>query len=138
MSEMKYKSVLLIDDSEIDVLVNRRLMELTGFCSSISVFHSAEDGLKYLQEECGISDHAPDWIFLDMHLPVMDGYEFIEQFASLPFFITEKTKIIVLSVLQKPEHVKKVFSHPFVIGQIEKPLTREALQDLSVGLRFKV
>ncbi len=122
--------VLLIDDSEIDVLVNRRLMELTSFSKSIMVTGSAEEALHYLQHECRNADDAPDWIFLDVHLPGKSGYDFIREFSSLPEAIREKSKIIILSVFQKPEHLEKALEYPYVFGQLDKPLTQSALRDL--------
>lgn len=125
-----FKNALLIDDSEIDILVNRRLIELTNFASSVSVTGSAEEALHYLREECS-ADSAPDWIFLDMHLPGMDGYEFIEEFKQLPSFITKKSKIIILSVYQKQERLQRALEYDFVECQFEKPLTQEALRMLA-------
>ena len=66
-----YGSVLIVDDSEIDVLVNRRLMEITRFAGQVIIAHDGAEALRYLQEECRHASDAPDWIFLDMHLPVM-------------------------------------------------------------------
>ncbi|MCC7231700.1 MAG: response regulator [Bacteroidia bacterium] len=129
-SGFTYNSVLLVDDSEIDVLVNRRLMELTSFAARITVTSSGEEALHYLREECGSASSAPDWIFLDMHLPMMNGYDFIEEFRNLPGFITGKTRIIILSVMPNPEQLKKVFQYEFMFDQIDKPLTREALLTL--------
>ncbi len=126
-----FHRALIIDDSEIDVLVNRRLMELTRFASDIIVTTTGEQAIHLLKEECANSSHAPDWIFLDMHLPGMSGYEFIDEFKRLPDFITHKTKIMVLSVFNKPEHIKKIFENCFVAGQIEKPLTQQALKDIA-------
>ena len=134
----KFNSVLLIDDSEIDVLVNRRLIEITGFASNVIVTGTAEHALHYLIEECKDATHAPDWIFLDMYLPMMNGYDFIEEFKLLPDFIQQKTKIIVLSVMQNPEHLKKVFANDFVAGQFEKPLTQQALKEIASGTFEKI
>jgi CheY-like chemotaxis protein len=124
-----FKNVLLVDDSEIDILVNRRLIELTQFASSVTVTSSGEEAMHYLREECNATT-APDWIFLDMYLPMMSGYDFIEEFKTLPTFITSKSKIIVLSVFQKQERLQKVFENSFVAGQLEKPLTKDALKNL--------
>ncbi len=137
-SKFSFSSTMLIDDSEIDVLVNRRLMELTSFSESMIIMHSAEEALNFLRNECGSSDHAPDWIFLDMYLPLMSGYDFIEEFKKLPSFILEKTKIIVLSVFQKQERLQKVFENKFVFGQLEKPLTQQALKNLVNGAKENV
>ncbi|MBL0103745.1 MAG: response regulator [Bacteroidetes bacterium] len=125
-----FNSVLIVDDSEIDVLVNRRLMELTNFASNIAVAGTGEEGLRYLQEECANAGNAPDYIFLDIHLPMMSGYDFMEAFKSLPSYITEKTKIIVLSVFQKPDHLRVLSQNAAVIGQVEKPLTQQVLKEL--------
>lgn len=129
--KFSFASVLLVDDSEIDVLVNRRLMELTSFASRVIVTSSGEEALHYLREECSSEKHAPDWIFLDMHLPMMNGYDFIEEFKSLPDSIRLKSKIIILSVFNKPDQLKKVFENDFVAGQLDKPLTQQALYELA-------
>src|SRR4051812_16587937 len=107
-----FKNVLLIDDSEIDILVNRRLIELTSFSSNVTVTSSGEEAMHFLREECTEAT-APDWIFLDMYLPMMSGYDFIEEFKTLPEYITSKSKIIVLSVFQKQERLQKVFENSF-------------------------
>jgi len=126
-----FRSVLLIDDSEIDVLVNRRLMELTSFAKEVYKAGSAEEALQFLSEECNSEALAPDWIFLDFYLPGMSGHEFLEAFASLPEAIVHKTRIIILSVFQKPELRQKMLEFPWVFGQLDKPLTQDALHALS-------
>jgi len=135
MSEKKYSftTTLLIDDSEIDVLVNRRLIELTHFSENIIIAHSAEEALYFLKNECKSAAQAPDWIFLDMYLPLMSGYDFIDEFESLPPFIRDKSKIVVLTVFQKQERLQKALEKSFVYSQLEKPLTQEALKNLANG-----
>jgi CheY-like chemotaxis protein len=133
-----FTTTLLIDDSEIDVLINRRLMELTFFSSNIVSVRSAEEGLSFLHRECKRAEEAPDWIFLDMYLPMMNGYDFIDAFKNLPSYITEKSKIVVLSVIQRQDHLLKIFENKFVFGQLEKPLTQEALKNLVNGRKESI
>ncbi len=130
-SKFHFKHVLLIDDSEIDILVNRRLMELTFFASQITIAGSGEEALEFFRHECRSADEAPDLIFLDMYLPMMSGYDFIEEFKKLPEYVTNKTKIIILSVFQKQEHLDKALENHFVAGQLEKPLSRQSLSALA-------
>jgi CheY-like chemotaxis protein len=140
MPEEKFRfgSTLLIDDSEIDVLVNRRLIQLTSFCENIVVTRSAEEALNFLKGECHSSAHAPDWIFLDMYLPMMSGYDFIEEFKKLPDFITNKSRVIVLSVFQKQEKLRAVFENSFVFGHLEKPLSQQSLKNLMNGTKENI
>jgi CheY-like chemotaxis protein len=137
-SKFSFSSTLLVDDSEIDVLVNRRLMELTYFSEYITITNSAEEALNFLHNECSSAAHAPDWIFLDMYLPLMSGYDFIEEFKGLPSFIRDKTRIIVLSVFQKQDSLQKVFENKFVFGQLEKPLTQQALKNLVSSVKENI
>ena len=136
--KFSFTTTLLIDDSEIDVLVNRRLIELTAFSENVVVARTAEEALFFLQHECVFTEQAPDWIFLDMYLPMMSGYDFIEAFKNLPSVIKDKTKIVVLSVFQKQEQLMKIFENKFVFGQLEKPLTREGLNMLANGSKENI
>ena len=136
--KFSFDTALLIDDSEIDVLVNRRLIELTAFSENIVITRTAEEALFFLQHECVITEQAPDWIFLDMYLPMMSGYDFIEAFKNLPSVIKDKSKIVVLSVFQKQEQLMKIFENKFVFGQLEKPLTQDALKMLASGSKENI
>jgi len=125
-----FTTTLIIDDSEIDVLVNRRLIELWRFSENIIIANSGEEALQFLKIECTSADYAPDLILLDVHLPGMNGYEFIEEFKKLPQHIRNKTKIVVLSVSQKQNELDEALQHNFVLTNIEKPLTQISLKAL--------
>lgn len=113
-------------------------MELTSFSENVIVTGTAEEALDFLQIECVSEKDVPDWIFLDLHLPMMSGYDFIEEFKTLPEFIKEKSKIIIFSVFPKPEQIEKTFQNKFVVGRIEKPLTQQILKDISEGKNIVV
>lgn len=113
-------------------------MELTSFSANVIVAGSAEEALEFLRHECVSEKDVPDWIFLDLHLPMMSGYDFVEEFKTLPNFIKEKSKIIIFSVFPRPEHLRKVFENKFVAGRIEKPLTQQVLKDLAAGKKIDV
>ena len=76
--QFSFGSVLIVDDSEIDVLVNRRLIEITKFAREVIITHNGEEAFNYLMK-CN-SAAIPDWIFLDLHLPVMSGFEFLDNY----------------------------------------------------------
>ena len=129
----RFGSVLIVDDSEIDVLVNRRLMELTRFAGNVIIARNGEEALDYLKSECKSPQEVPDWIFLDMHLPGMGGVEFIEAMKELPAYFRVRTRVVILSVLQNPAVLDEILKLEFVHGRMDKPLTQQALLEL-VGL----
>jgi len=131
MNDYTYSHVMIIDDSEIDVLVSRRLMELTHFASHVTITSTAEEAVDFLKNEVTNSMQAPEVILLDMHLPGMSGFDFINLFKTLPGYIVDKTKIVVLSAFQKQEKIEKLFENKFIAGQLDKPLTQESLRKLA-------
>jgi len=130
MNDYTYRHILLIDDSEIDVLVNRRLMELTHFASHVTITSTAEEAVDFLKNEVLNEAQAPELILLDMHLPGMSGFDFIKMFRTLPDFIRNKTRIVILSAFQKQEELDKIFENTFVAGQLDKPLTQDSIRKL--------
>ncbi|CAN5670709.1 response regulator [soil metagenome] len=130
MNNYSYNHILLIEDSEIDVLVYRRLMELMHFAAHVTITSTAEEAVDFLRNEVTNEAEAPELILLDMHLPGMSGFDFLKIFESLPEFILHKSKVIVLSVFQKPDDIRKISENKFVTGQLEKPLTQDSLRKL--------
>ena len=128
MNNYAYRHILLIEDSEIDVLVYRRLMELMHFAAHVTITSNAEEAVDFLKHEVKNEEQSPDLILLDMNLPGMSGFDFIKIFGTLPDFILNKTKIVVLSVFQKQEDIDKLNDNKLIIGQLEKPLTQESLR----------
>lgn len=131
MDNYTYKHILLIEDSEIDVLVYRRLMELMNFASHVTITSTAEEAIDFLRHEVTNEEQSPDLILLDMHLPGMSGFDFLELFNALPEYILNKTRIVILSVFQKQEEINKLAQNKFVLGQLEKPLTQESLRKMA-------
>ena len=131
MDNYTYKHILLIEDSEIDVLVYRRLMELMNFASHVTITSTAEEAVDFLRHEVTNEQQAPDLILLDMHLPGMSGFDFLEYFNALPEYILNKTRVVVLSVFQKQEEINKLSENNYVLGQLEKPLTLESLRKMA-------
>src|SRR3989337_2373957 len=94
MSKMVDKT-MLIDDSEIDLFIHRRFLELCNFSKELIAYKSAETALDSLRNLNGAP--PPNIIFLDLNMPVVDGFSFLNLFTELPDEIRKDTRIVVLT-----------------------------------------
>src|SRR5688572_30468975 len=101
----KFHLVLLIDDNPIDNLVNQKLIERANLAEAIIVRDSAVSAIEYLKSNCDKPENIPDTIFLDIRMPEMDGFQFLEEFDRLPAEVTSKVTIYMLSSSIDPKDI---------------------------------
>lgn len=128
----RFNAVLLIDDNEIDNFINERIISSSGFCDhgNITVKNSADAALAYLREMDVNSEKIPDFIFLDLNMPVKDGFGFLAEFAELNENIRKKSRVVVLSSSISPDDINRASTNPFVHKYLNKPLTDKYLEAL--------
>ena len=121
--------VMLVDDSEIDLFINRKILEYNHFCRDIISTTSPREALDMLRN----LDHkrAPEIIFLDLNMPVINGFKFLNEFSKLPKNVRDQISIVVLTSSDNYEDKKRVAKSSSVIKFISKPLTDEKV----LGLR---
>lgn len=125
--EYKYKTALLIDDNEIDNFINKKLLLKTKFALDIIETKSAINALEYLNLNVDNLDNLPGIIFLDIMMPVMDGFEFLEEYDKLPDVIKKKCRIIMLSSTESFKDLNRANSNKHVYKFLNKPLTEPVL-----------
>jgi CheY-like chemotaxis protein len=124
----KCELIVLIDDNDFDNFVNRKLIEKLDLTSDLKVLNNGFEGINFLKilSELGKS---PDLIFLDLDMPVMNGFEFLRQFNRLPKEQNKNTRIIVLTSSSNPAdyNLAKALG---CCAYLEKPLTREKIKEI--------
>ena len=130
MSTFKYKSLLLIDDSYIDNLINRKILDNANFAESITVIESPKEAFNYIRDLYLEGKELPEVIFLDLRMPLMNGFEFLEALMDLPDLGPDKIRIYVLTSSLDPEDIKRVKENHLVTRFISKPLTSQILQEI--------
>jgi CheY-like chemotaxis protein len=121
-----YHTCLLIDDNYIDNFVTRKLLENSKFAEKIVVCQSPSEAIEILRD----GSVKPDVIFLDIRMPLMDGFEFLEEYDKLAI-AKEQIKIFLLSSSFDPIDIKRSLANKYITQFIHKPLTHQVLEDLS-------
>lgn len=125
---MSPKKVLLIDDSEIDNYINKAVLSKSEFILEIITKTSGTDALQYL--ESADKHSFPDIIFLDIRMPGMDGFEFMDQYIKLPKTLTAQCKVFVLSSSIDPIDIEKSNSYKEIEKHLTKPLAHHSIDKL--------
>ena len=121
--------VILIDDSEIDNAVNKKLLKLARISDAIEVYTSPRQSLENVKE-LGITWTSPRLILLDLSMPDIDGMQWLKIFRELPDQVQNKCLIYVLSASIDRKQLDLVDADPSVIALLEKPLDVYLLQQL--------
>jgi CheY-like chemotaxis protein len=120
-----YKTCLLIDDNYIDNFITRRILESSHFAEQIIVRQSPAEAIDSLRE----GSIKPDVIFLDIRMPVMNGFEFLQEYDAL-LIDKNDTKIFMLSSSLDPMDMKQSLGNKYITQFIHKPLTLKALEEI--------
>jgi CheY-like chemotaxis protein len=122
----KLNCILLIDDDPIANFINTRLLKSLSITEHISIMKNGVDATKFLLDLEKRGENCPELIFLDINMPVMDGFEFYHTFQKLKFSNTTPVKFIVLSTSSYFNDIEK-FEKMGVSDFIYKPITKEKL-----------
>lgn len=121
------KHVLLIDDNEIDNYINKIIITKSNIADLITVKDSGIDALGFLRNLAATDQPFPELIFLDVQMPEMDGFEFLDQFNQFPEDLKAKTSINMLTSSNNSDDIKKAVDFPFVKNFFNKPMTTEMI-----------
>ncbi len=135
MAEKKYRTVMLIDDNEIDNLINQKMIEASSITENIYTHTGAKSAIEFLKnmEKLDVSEKVlPDVIFLDIDMPLMDGFQFLDEFEKLSDNTKGKCKIVMLTSSINPQDFNRSKKYDNVKLYLNKPLSHESIQNLNV------
>lgn len=125
--------IMLVDDNDTDNFISKRIIEITRFASRIEVKGSGKSALDYLKENQHIQKNLPNIIFLDINMPIVDGFVFLYEFDKFSELVKSKCKIIILSSSDNKRDIDKIVNNNHVIKFITKPLTEMALEEIKMS-----
>ena len=127
----KLQTVLLVDDNEADNFLHRLIIEEAGIAQRIVVKYDGQQALDYLNtppEEGGYP--APQLIFLDINMPRMNGWEFLQAYDLLPEERKGEVIVVMLTTSLHSDDSRRAVESPWVRDFLNKPLTEESLMKI--------
>ena len=129
-NDQRIELVMLVDDNDTDNFISKRIIEITGFAKDVEIKNSGKSALEYLEENKADADKLPDIIFLDINMPIVDGFVFLYEFEKFADSIKNKCKVIILSSSDNKRDIDKIVNNDHVIKFVTKPLTENALDEI--------
>jgi CheY-like chemotaxis protein len=125
-------TILFIDDDTITLMLCKMVISKSLFSKQIVTAKNGEEALQYFntlkQANTDAQLSKPQLIFLDLNMPVMSGWEFLDSFSTPEYSEFNNTKVIILSSTIDPEDLEKSNKYPMVIDFLSKPISKEMLE----------
>ncbi len=122
---------MLVDDNDTDNFLSKKIMEHVNFSENILIKNTGKSALEYLHQNQNDLDKIPDIIFLDINMPIVDGFVFLYEYENFPPQLHEKVKVVVLSSSNNKRDINQFLNNRFVHQFISKPLSEKALMELA-------
>lgn len=124
----------IIDDDPIFIFGVKKVMQLADVCNNFLIYRNGKEALDALTALISDGKKLPDVILLDLNMPILDGWQFLDEFIKVP--VSKKVTIYIVSSSVDPEDVLKAKSYNIVNNYIIKPITMkklvEALADMDL------
>ena len=122
--------VMLVDDNETDNFISKRIIEITDFAKDVIIKSSGKSALEYIGAHRNDTDKLPDLIFLDINMPIVDGFVFLYEFEKFAEMVKNKCRVIILSSSDNKRDIDKIVNNDHVIKFVTKPLTETELNEI--------
>lgn len=119
------KKLMLVEDDEIFVFITLKIIKKAEFNGELKVFGNGKAAIEYLEEISGDESLLPEIIFLDLSMPVLDGWGFLDEFLKLMPKLTKKITIYIVTSSVSPHDVQRAKSINIVSDFIVKPISKE-------------
>ncbi|WP_269227589.1 response regulator [Flavobacterium eburneipallidum] len=122
-------TVLCIDDDPIALMLCKMVISKTMFSNEIITAKNGLEGLNYFKNlKENNESKQPQLILLDLNMPIMGGWEFLDSFSTQEYDTYNSTKIIILSSTIDPDDLEKSKNYAMVLDFLPKPISKEMLE----------
>ncbi len=122
--------ICVIDDDQVYQYTVTRTIEVQKLAKKILVFSDGEEAIQFLIDNVANNENVPDVIFLDINMPVMDGWQFLEEYVRIKPTIGKKVTIYMVSSSVDPVDLERAKKISEISDYIIKPVTPNRLKDI--------
>lgn len=126
----KIDTFCIIDDDDIYQFTTSLLLKKTDLVNKIIVFSNGLKAINFLKDEMGNKENIPDILFLDVNMPVMDGWEFLEEYLLIKSMLPKTVVIYMVSSSVDERDVLKAKSISALSGYLVKPISSQNIMDV--------
>lgn len=126
----RFSNVLLVEDDPITIMVCDRIIKMSDFADTVVSCENGKAAIDHINNIISEGKQFPEIIFLDINMPVMNGWDFLEEFELVKDKVSPLPRIFILSSTVDPEDYKRAKSFTAVDSFISKPLSKELLQTI--------
>lgn len=119
-----FETVMIIDDNSTDLYITSRIITKNNFGKKVVEYSAAEDALKYLRENQDDITMLPQVIFIDIYMPLMSGFEFMERYDQLPTSLKNYCKVFIISSTIDDFDIARARNDENVVSFQVKPITK--------------
>ncbi|GAA4456656.1 response regulator [Rurimicrobium arvi] len=128
-----FQLACIIDDDPIFVFAAGKQMELRSFATGTLVYRNGKEAIEGLKQRIQLEQAFPEVILLDLNMPVMDGWQFLEALTEITLPVTPKLYVVSSSI--NPADIERARSFSLVTDFVTKPIAPELLEEIADGRR---
>jgi CheY-like chemotaxis protein len=129
-----YQTVMVIDDSKLELFLAETMIRTSMFGEKIVACHTGEEALDYLRTNEHDPEKIPQVIFVDIYMPVMSGFDFLDKYTELSEAIRSRSKIIMFSSSQAHEDYMRMKQYPIIRKFLSKPLSLAMFNEIKESI----
>ncbi len=128
----KLKCILLIDDDDATNFINRKIIERVGIAEHIEIKLNGKEAIDYIikSDDSENDSPLPSLILLDINMPIMDGWGFLQNYHELETFKKDQIILLMLSTSLNPDDKRRAEAIPEISDYVYKPLTVEVINEV--------
>ena len=126
-------TLCVVDDDFTFQFFVREQVATHNLAEKIIEFSHGEDAINFIKKHCEHAEMLPDKLLLDIHMPVMDGWQFLEEYRILHGNLAKKVQIFIVSASENKADAARAAKNPFVTKFLVKPLSVEDLLSISMN-----